>query len=117
MASSTIVHWVVLQILRYLQGIVFQSLLLSSTSSLELCAHSYAKYGSDSLISWKCRKQSIVSLSSIEVEYRAMKSTTKEIVWLHWLHAYMEVFLSHPTPIYYDNKSTIQIAHNSLFQE
>jgi len=38
-ASPTTVHWAaVLRILRYLRGIVFQSLLLSSTSFLELRA-------------------------------------------------------------------------------
>ena len=36
----------------------------------------------DYLISWKSKKQPIVSLSSNEVEYRAMASTTKDIVWL-----------------------------------
>ena len=46
-----------------------------------------------------------------------MASTTKEIVWLHWLLADMGVFLSHPTPMYYDNKSSIWIAHNSVFHE
>jgi len=77
-ASPTTVHWAaVLRILRYLRGIVFQSLLLSSTSSLELRAYSDADHGSDptyrksvtgfciflgnSLISWKSKKQSIVS--------------------------------------------------------
>jgi hypothetical protein len=39
----------------------------------------------DYLISWKSKKQSIVSQSSTEVEYRAMTSTTKDIVWLRWL--------------------------------
>ena len=70
-----------------------------------------------SLIFWKSKKQPIVSLSSSEVEYRAMTSTTKEIVWLYWLLAYMGVFLSHPTPMYCDNKSAIHITYNSVFHE
>ena len=98
-ASSTIVHWVVvLHILRYLWGTMFQSLLFSSTSSLELHAYFDADWAndpkdyksttrfciflSDSLISWKSKKQTIVSQSPIEVEYRVMASTTSEIVWL-----------------------------------
>ena len=43
--------------------------------------------------------------------------TTKEIVWLHWLLADMGVSFSHPTPMYCDNQSSIQIAHNSIFHE
>jgi hypothetical protein len=132
--SPTTIHWtVVLRILRYLRGTVFQSLLLSSTSSLELCAYSDVDHGSDptdlksvtgfciflddSLISWKSKKQSIVSQSSTEAEYCVMTSTTKEIVWLRWLLADMEVSFSHPTPMYCDNQSSIQIAHNSVFHE
>ena len=46
-----------------------------------------------------------------------MSSTTKAIVWLLWLLAYMSIFLSHPTPMHCDNKSAIQIAHNSVFHE
>jgi len=97
-SSPTTVYWAaILHILRYLQGTVFQSLLLSSTSSLELRAYFDADHGSDlidcksvtgfciflndSLISWKSKKQSIVSQSSNEAEYRAMTFTTKEIVW------------------------------------
>ena len=61
----------------------------------------------DSLIYWKNKKQSIVSQSSTEAEYRAMTSITKEIVWLYWLPANMKVSLSHPTSLYYDNQSSI----------
>ena len=61
----------------------------------------------DSLISWKSKKQSIVSLSSTESGYRVVISTTKEIVWLRWLLADVRLFLSHLTPMYYDNKSAI----------
>jgi hypothetical protein len=133
-ASPTTIHWAaVLRILRYLWGTVFQSLLLSSTSFLELRAYSDADHRSDltnrksitgfciflgdSLISWKSKKQYIVSQSSTEAEYRAMTSTTKEIIWLRWLLADMRVFFSHPTPMYCDNQSSIQIAHNSVFHE
>ena len=50
-ASPTIVHWAaVLRILRYLRDTVFQSLLLSSTSSLKLRAYSDADHGSDPTI-------------------------------------------------------------------
>jgi len=44
-----------------------------------------------------------------------MAFTTKEIVWLRWLLADMRVFFSHPTPMNYDNQSSIQIIHNSVF--
>ena len=132
--SPTTVHWAaVLRILRYLRGTQFQSLLLSSTSSLELHAYSDADWASDptdrksttgfciflgdSLISWKSKKQDVISRSSTEAEYRAMASTTCEIVWLRWLLADMGVFLHQPTPLYCDNKSAIQIAQNSVFHE
>ncbi|XP_062093361.1 uncharacterized mitochondrial protein AtMg00810-like [Humulus lupulus] len=133
-ASPTTVHWAaVLRILRYLRGTIFQSLLFPSTSSLELRAYSDDDHGRDPtdrksvtsfciflgdyLISWKSKKQTVVSQSSTEAEYRAMSSTTKEIVWLRWLLVDMGVCHSQPTPMYCDNQSAIQIAHNSVFHE
>ncbi|KAL5579296.1 hypothetical protein UlMin_011738 [Ulmus minor] len=91
-------------------GTIFHSLLLPSTSSLELRAYSDADHGrdptscksvtgfciflGDSLISWKSKKQMVVSQSSTKAEYRAMAYTTKEIVWLLWLLADTGVSLS-----------------------
>jgi hypothetical protein len=46
-----------------------------------------------------------------------MTSTTKEIVSLRWLLVDIKVSLSHLTPIYCDNQSSIQIAHNLVFHE
>ena len=43
-----------------------------------------------------------------------MTSTTKDIVWLYWLLANIRVFLPHPTSMYCDNKSSIQITHNLM---
>ncbi|PNX69388.1 gag-pol polyprotein, partial [Trifolium pratense] len=101
--SPTTVHWAaVLRILRYLRGTQFQSLLLPSSSSLELRAYSDADWAGN---------------PTDQAEYRAMASTTTEIVWLRWLLSDMGVTLSEPTPMYCDNKSAIQIAHNSVFHE
>lgn len=132
--SPTSVHWAaVMRILRYLRGTLYQSLLFPSTSSLELRAFSdadwatdqtdrksttgYCVFLGDSLISWKSKKQDVVSRSSTEAEYRAMASTTSEIIWLRWLLTDMGVSLSGSTPMYCDNKSAIQIAHNTVFHE
>lgn len=34
------------------------------------------------LISWKAKKQSVVSRSSSKIEYRSMATTTTEIIWI-----------------------------------
>ncbi|KAK6151159.1 hypothetical protein DH2020_016091 [Rehmannia glutinosa] len=132
--SPSTVHWaVVLLILRYLRGTQFQSLLLPSSSSLEIHAYSDADWANDptdrksitvfcvflgdSLISWKSKKQDVVSRSFTECEYRAMATTACEIVWLRWLLADMGVFLDRPTPLHCENKSAIQIIRNTVFHE
>ncbi|XP_062118187.1 calcium-transporting ATPase 8, plasma membrane-type-like [Humulus lupulus] len=113
----------VLRILRYLRGTIFQKLVFPSTSSLELRTYSdvdhsldptdrksatgFCIFLGDSLISLKSKKQTVVSHSSTEPEYRAMSLTMKEIVWLRWLLADMGVVLSHSTPVYCDNQSAI----------
>ncbi|XP_074327795.1 secreted RxLR effector protein 161-like [Apium graveolens] len=123
----TTVNWdVVLRILRYLHRTQFQSLLFPSNSSLELRAYSDADWDGDpedrksttdfciflgnSLILWKSKKHDIVSRSSSEAEYRAMASTTSEIVWLHRLLADLGISLPNSTPLYCDNKNAIHIA-------
>ena len=48
------------------------------------------------LVSWKSKKQSVVSRSSVEFEYRAMTQSIYEIMWLHQL--LMEVGIKTPVP-------------------
>ena len=71
----------------------------------------------DSLISWRSKKQSLVSRSSAESEYRALADTTQELIRLRWLLEDMSVTHSLATPIYCDSKSAIDIAHNDVFHE
>ncbi|XP_026451234.1 uncharacterized protein LOC113351469 [Papaver somniferum] len=124
---------VVLRILGYLKGTLYQGLHFSSTSDLKLKAYfdsdwagdltdrrsttGYCMFLGNSLISWRSKKQSVVSHSSAEAEYRALPHTTSEIVWLRWLLSDMGVYLSEPTPLFCDNKTAIHIAHNDVFHE
>ena len=123
----------VLRILRYLKGTLFHGLFYFAQSPLILRAFSYANWARDptdrrsttgycfllgsSLISWRSKKQTYVARSSIEVEYRALADTTSELLWLQWLFKNLGVSTSSATPLYYDNRSAIHIAHNNIFHE
>ena len=70
-----------------------------------------------SLISWKSKKQTIVSRSSSKAEYQALTQATCEAQWLlYLLHDFGNPHSS-PSLIYCDNQSTIQIAGNLVFHE
>lgn len=68
-------------------------------------------------ISWKSKKQSVVSRSSTKVEYRAMATTVSEILWIWWLLANFDVHINEPTPLLCDNESACHIADNPIFHE
>ena len=61
----------------------------------------------DSLLSWRNKKHEVVSLYSIEAEYRTMAITTKEVVHVRHLLADLGIRLSAPTPLHFDNQSVI----------
>lgn len=123
----------VLRILRYLKGTMYHGLFFSSSSSLVLQGFSDADWGGDitdrrsttgycfflgdSLISWRSKKQSLTSRSSTESEYRALADTTQELLWLRWLLSDMGAPQISATPLWCDNRSAIQIAHNDVFHE
>jgi hypothetical protein len=134
MAAPRSTHFsAVLRILRYLKGTLFHGLYFSSQSPLQLHAYTDADWAGDptdrrsttgycfllgtSLISWRSKKQTVVARSSTEAEYRALADTTAELLWLRWLLQDMGVSLSSATPLYCDNRSAIQIAHNDVFHE
>ena len=109
----------VLPILRYLKGTLFHGLFYSTQSPLVLCAFSDVDWAGDptdrrsttgycfllgsSLISSRSKKQTFITRSSTEVEYRALTDTTSELLWLRWLLKDLGVSTSSATPIYCDN--------------
>jgi hypothetical protein len=62
------------------------------------------------LISWKSKKQSTVSRSSSEAEYRALASLSCELQWLHYLFQDLGIKFDAPAMVYCDNKSAIYLA-------
>nr|KAJ0209320.1 hypothetical protein LSAT_V11C400213930 [Lactuca sativa] len=68
-------------------------------------------------ISRKTKKQSIVSRSSAEAEYRAMATSVSETLWLRWLLKHLEASPIGPTPLFCDNQAARHIANNPVFHE
>ncbi|PKI48430.1 hypothetical protein CRG98_031182 [Punica granatum] len=68
-------------------------------------------------ISWKTKKQTTVSRSSTEAEYRAMATTVSEIIWLRDLLSSLGVSFSRPTQLFCDNQTSLHIAANPVFHE
>lgn len=132
-------------LLHYLKKSPGQRLLFSSTSSLQLRAYSHvcapvrlkafsdADWGSrpdcrrsvigfcifigDSLVSWKAKKHTTVSRSSAEDEYRALSSTSNELIWLQQLLKDFQVKVDSPALLYCDNQAAIHIASNPIFHK
>jgi len=74
------------------------------------------KHGS-SLISWKSKKQSVVSRISAEAEYRSMANAVSEVVWLTALLKELNSEVAAPVVVHSDSKAALQIAANSMFHE
>lgn len=121
------------RVLRYLKGTVGQGVLLPKDGGFELTAFcdsdwlgcpytrrsrtGYFLMLGGAPISWKTKKQSVVSRSSAEAEYRAMASTVSEILWVRWLLQDFHIRIITPTTLFCDNQAARHIANNPVFHE
>jgi hypothetical protein len=76
----------------------------------------YVFYLGGGPISWKCKPQSLVALSSMEAEYISLGEAVKEAIWLRGLMKELG-FTQQPTVIYMDSKSAIAAAKNPVFHD
>jgi len=122
-----------LRIIRYLKNAYGYGLLYKSNTSFKIqvfsdsdwttCATTrrsvsgYCVFLGTSLVAWKSKKQTTVSRSSSEAEYRALASLACELQWIQYL--FQDLHFSVPTPytVFCDNNSAIHIAKNLTFHE
>eukprot|EP00253_Pinus_taeda_P032551 PITA_32551 len=65
-------------------------------------------------ITWACKKQSAISLSSAEAEYRGAIEASKEALWLHQILSEFGFQQQHPTTLSCDNQSVIQLCKDPV---
>ncbi|CAH9118288.1 unnamed protein product [Cuscuta europaea] len=122
-----------LRVVRYLKNAPGLGLFYPSENSLQIQAFSDSDWATcpttrksitgfcvflgKSLVSWKSKKQSTVSRSSSEAEYRALASLTCELQWIKYLSDSLSAKLSTPFSVFSDSQSAIQIAKNPTFHE
>ena len=66
-------------------------------------------------ISWSAKKQSTVSRSSAEAEYRSMSSIVVELTWLSFLLRDLGIALLRPPILHCDNLSALHMTVNPVF--
>ena len=75
---------------------------------------SYAVFLGDNLISWSSKRQTAVSRSSAEAEYRAVANAVAEVSWLRQLLAELHAPVSRAALVYCDNISTVYMSANPV---
>ncbi|XP_019101870.1 PREDICTED: uncharacterized protein LOC109133316 [Camelina sativa] len=134
MQLPTHAHWdAALRVVRYLQGSPGQGILLSSDNDLQLTGWCDADWAGcpvnrrsltgwfvslgNSPLSWRSKKQNVVSMSSAEAEYHSMSLTLRELKWLKGLLEDLGVQQAQPIDLHCDSQAAIHIAANPVFHE
>lgn len=125
-------HWkAAKRILRYLSGTLSHGIYIRQHSPYTLHAYSDADWAGDTdhfvstnayivymgstLIAWSSRKQSSVSRSSNEAEYRSVANTAAELRWICSLLSELRVTLTNTPTIYCDNVDATYLSANPVF--
>ncbi|KAL5701149.1 hypothetical protein ACHQM5_026518 [Ranunculus cassubicifolius] len=77
----------------------------------------FCSFRGSHLISWKSKKQSVVSQSSTEAEYRALALGTCEVVWLRTMLGELGFSATTPSVLHCDNRAAIHLASDSVLHE
>jgi hypothetical protein len=65
-------------------------------------------------VSWSAKRQTVISRSSAEAEYRAVANGVAEATWLHQLLLELQAPPSRCTLVYCDNISAVYLSNNPV---
>lgn len=121
------------RVLRYIKGSPGKGIVFSKGDNLNLTAYvdsdwakclstrksitGFAVYLGNCLVAWKSKKQSTVSRSTAEAEYRALAAAVCEVIWIKKVLIEFNVVNNLPAKIFCDNKAAILISANPVFHE
>lgn len=120
----------VYRILRYLKRTPGKGLLFKKGGEIQVEAYTDADWAGSTidrrstsgmctfvggnLVTWRSKKQSVVSRSSAEAEYRAVALGMCELLWLKKLLTELNIEIKRPMKLYSDSKAAISIANNPV---
>ncbi|GKE75717.1 putative RNA-directed DNA polymerase [Tanacetum coccineum] len=120
----------VLRIVRYLKGTAGHGVLFRSNGHLNIQMYTDADWAGDkgtrrstsgyfslvggNLVTWRSKKQKVVSLSSAEAEFRGIAKGLAEALWIRKLVSEIGFPPRGSTQIMCDNKAAIQISENPV---
>ena len=118
------------RILRYVKGSLSAGLQLGTGTTDQLTAYSdadwagcpdtrrstsgFCVYLGDNLVSWSSKRQTTVSRSSAEAEYRAVAHVVAECCWLRQLLQELHISIPRATVVYCDNVSAVYMTANPV---
>jgi hypothetical protein len=120
----------VIRILRYLKGTSSKGVFYRKNGHLELQAYTDADWAGDrddrkstlgyftliagNLVTWRSKKEKVVSLSSAEAELRGVAKGIQEILWLRKLLTDLGFAPTESCKLYCDNRAAINISENPV---
>jgi hypothetical protein len=121
-------HWeAVKQIIKYLQGTKTAGIILGgewkdphgyvdSDYAGEVdnrrSTTGYVFYLNGGPVSWNCRTQPTVALSSTEAEYMALSTAAQEAIWLKGILKSLSIGTNKPIKLFGDNQGSLKLAKN-----
>ncbi|KAM1248887.1 hypothetical protein ACFX2G_032309 [Malus domestica] len=75
----------------------------------------FVVYLGENPISWQLKKQSTVSRSSTEAEYKALPHFAADIFWIRSVFKDIHQYISAPPSFYCDNLSALALSSNPVF--